>query len=77
MSQNQFDALVSLAFNAGPTSVLPGNEMMRAVNLDLNWVSEQNFSVYNKVTINGEKVVSQGLVNRREAEWEMFSGGGP
>lgn len=74
-TQNQFDALVSLRFNAGQVSVLPGNEMMRAVNAGS--VTESNFTAYRYVHVNGKAVVSQGLLNRREAEWQMFSGGGP
>jgi GH24 family phage-related lysozyme (muramidase) len=75
VSQNQFDALVSLAFNAGPGSVAVNHEMMRAINL--GWVHEENFTQYDKVTVNGEKEVSPGLLRRREEEWQMFSGGGP
>ena len=75
VTQNQFDALVSLRFNAGPVSVLPGNEMMRAVNA--GHVTQSNFTAYRYVHVNGRAVVSQGLLNRREAKYQMFSGGGP
>jgi len=75
VARNQFDALVSLAFNAGPASVLFSNEMMSAANL--GWVHEENFTQYDKITVNGKLQVSQALLRRREEEWAMFSGGGP
>jgi lysozyme len=75
VKQNQFDALVSLAFNAGPRSVLPGNEMMRAVNGGS--VGQANFTAYDKITVGGKLVFSQGLFNRRVAEYQTYSGGGP
>ncbi len=75
VKQNQFDALVSLAFNAGPRSVLPGNEMMRAVNGGN--VGQANFTAYDKITVGRRLVFSQGLFNRRVAEYQMYTGGGP
>jgi len=74
VKQNQFDALVSLAFNAGGKSVLPSNQMMRAVNGGS--VTEANFTAYRYIHVDGKPVVSQGLLNRREAEYQMYSGGG-
>src|SRR4029077_12563104 len=73
VTQNQFDALTSLAFNAGPASVAPGNEMMRAVNA--GDVAEANFTAYRFIHVDGKAVVSQGLLNRRKAEYQMFSEG--
>jgi RHS repeat-associated protein len=73
VKQNQFDALVSLAFNAGGKSVLPSNQMMRAVNAGS--VTESNFTAYRYIHVDGRAVVSQGLLNRREAEYQMYSGG--
>lgn len=73
LSQNQFDALVDLAFNEGPVSVPKGNEMMRAVNA--GHVSESNFTAYRYVKVKGRYGVSQGLLNRREREWVLYSKG--
>lgn len=73
VKQNQFDALVSLAFNAGPVSVKASNQMMRAVNA--GHVSEDNFTAYRFVHANGQPVVSIGLLRRREDEYQMYSGG--
>jgi RHS repeat-associated protein len=73
VKQNQFDALVSLAFNAGPVSVKATNQMMRAVNAGN--VTEENFTAYRFVHVNGQAVVSQGLLRRREDEYLMYSEG--
>jgi GH24 family phage-related lysozyme (muramidase) len=75
VAQNQFDALVSLAFNAGPGSVAVYNQMMRAVNSGS--VTEANFTAYRYSghDKNGSPIVSQGLIRRREDEYGMYSEG--
>jgi hypothetical protein len=40
-------------------------------------VTESNFTAYRYIHVDGKAVVSQGLLNRREAEYQMYSGGGP
>ena len=71
VSQNQFDALVSFAFNAGGPAVRSENQMMRAVNAGN--VTEGNFTAYRYITVEGKKVVSQGLLNRRKSEYLLYS----
>jgi RHS repeat-associated protein len=73
VTQNQFDALVSLAFNAGPGSVQSSHQMMQAVNA--GHVTEENFTAYRFVHENGRAVESQGLLRRREEEHLMYSEG--
>lgn len=68
VTQNQFDALVSLTFNVGIVKTAP----LRLLNAG-GVAKELNFTAYDHVTQNGKKVVSQGLLLRRQAEWKIFS----
>jgi len=74
LPQNEFDALVDLAFNAGAGAVARGNEMMRA--LYSGHVGESNFTVYHYAhDANGKLEAVHGLFARREAEWRLYSEG--
>lgn len=71
LTQNQFNALVSFAFNLGG-GALAGSTLLREINAgDLSNI-EHNFYVYNKVRKNGVLTFSQGLANRREKEAAVF-----
>ena len=65
-SQNQFDALVSFAFNIGSIDQLTENGKR-----DIKTVSEKILA-YNKMEVNGVKKKSPGLARRREAERALF-----
>jgi len=65
LSQNQFDALVSLQFNLGPNVKTQPVTVLNAGGA----VQASDFTAYDHV--NG--VVSPGLLNRRKAEWMIFS----
>lgn len=72
LNQNQFDALVSFAYNVGKAG-MAGSTVVKLINTDLNhpdipyW-----FSVWNKGTIKGKKVVLNGLVARRKRESDLY-----
>jgi len=68
VTQNQFDALVSLRFNAGPFAVTPPVS-------DLNSTGHATMSDFTQHYITMGGVFSQGLANRRAAEWNIFSKG--
>lgn len=73
---NQWIAITSLAFNAGPNGV-KRSRFLKAVNAQ-NWpVAEYEFKDWNKATVieNGVPVkkIVRGLVNRREREWNLFA----
>ncbi|MCD8127696.1 MAG: glycoside hydrolase family protein [Clostridiales bacterium] len=71
LTQNQFDALVSFAFNCGK-SALKSSTLLKKLNSgDYDGAAEQ-FLVWNKITQNGVKVESAGLTRRRKAERELF-----
>jgi len=72
LTQNQFDALVSLAFNIG-AGAFAKSTLVRKLNAgDYKGASAQ-FDVWNKA--GGKKV--QGLVNRRASERKLFDKAGP
>ena len=67
VNQNQFDALVSLAYNIGP-SAFSKSTLVRKLNAgDIRGAAEQ-FDVW--VNAGGKRM--QGLVNRRAKENEVF-----
>lgn len=75
LTLNQWIAITSLAFNAGPNAVKKSTFLKR-VN-EKNWPSAQaNFKDWNKatVTVDGQKVKREvrGLTLRREREWALF-----
>jgi GH24 family phage-related lysozyme (muramidase) len=69
LTQNEFDALVSFTFNAGP-GALGQSQLLRSLNGG-EPIREENFTSWNRVGPN----VSNGLTNRRTSEWLMFTTG--
>ena len=67
LSQNQYDALVSLSYNIGSNAFKNSTLLKKLNSGDYKGAAEQ-FLVWNKV--NSKRV--QGLVNRREAERNLF-----
>lgn len=67
LTQNQYDALVSLSYNIGSGAFKNSTLLKKLNNIDYKGAAEQ-FLVWNRV--NSKKV--QGLVNRREAERNLF-----
>lgn len=74
LTDHQFGALVSFAFNVG-VSAFQGSTLARKLNDgDYNAVPGE-LARWNKVTVNGKKVVLTGLVNRRAAEAGLWAAG--
>lgn len=70
LTQNQYDALVSLSFNIG-TRALKDSTLLRKLN-DKDYLgAAEQFEVWNKV--NGK--TSRGLVKRRAKERDIFTEG--
>ena len=74
ISQNQFDALVSFAYNAGRGAVSGDKQMMTAVNSGK--VTQGNFTTYSNYH-DSQNIAhfSQGMFDRRVREYNFFSGG--
>lgn len=71
VTQAQFDALVSLAYNIG-AGAFGNSTLLRKLNAGDYAGAQQQFLVWNKARIGGVLQVSKGLMNRRVAEAEMF-----
>lgn len=76
VSQHMFDGLVSFAYNVG-VGGMRKSSLIRAINRGVTDKAELRALLlrWTKITQNGRKVTSRGLVNRRNAEAEvMFHG---
>lgn len=72
LTDNQFAALVSFQLNTGG---LGGSTLLEKINERKFEDVPAQFARWNKTTVNGKKVVSQGLVNRRAAEIGLWAKG--
>jgi lysozyme len=70
LNQNQVDALVSLSYNIGKEGFFEST--LRKVINNHQAVFEDYFTRWNKVRINGKLIVSDGLIRRRKAEYQLF-----
>lgn len=70
LTQNQFDALVSLVYNIGAGG-WRSSTLLRYLN-EKRMVYSDLFLRWNKVTISGKKIEIAGLTNRRKLEYQLF-----
>lgn len=70
LNQNQFDALVSLVYNIGIDG-FQNSTLLHFLN-KCNAIYSDLFLRWNKITVNGKKIVSNGLTNRRKLEYQLF-----
>jgi lysozyme len=72
VTQGEYDAMVSLAFNIGG-GAFSQSTLVRLLNAGDREGASAQFDVFNKVTLpSGEKVVAGGLKTRRRTERQMF-----
>ena len=71
LTQNQFDALVSLVYNIGPTNFNTSTLLKKLNAGDYAGAADQ-FLVWNKGRVNGKLQVIDGLTNRRKKERLAF-----
>lgn len=73
LNQNQYNALVSFAYNVG-IGALQNSTLLKKVKINPSDPFIRNeFLKWVYITVNGKKVVSKGLQERRQREWELFS----
>lgn len=71
LTQTEFDALSSFVFNIGKAG-FAGSTALARLNHGDKYGAADAMRWWNKVTINGKKVVSDGLAFRREREVILF-----
>ena len=71
VTQGQFDALVSLAFNIGPRAFLD-SDVLKAVNAGRPLDAANAFDQWRKAEVAGQTYVIDALVRRRTAEKALF-----
>lgn len=71
LSQSQFDALCSFAFNLGINALL-FSTLWKSLQSGVA-VLEKNFTDWCKQHVNGELEVVPGILARRKKEWELFT----
>lgn len=72
LTQNQFDAIISLVYNIG-TAGLAKSGLLKRVNINPNDpLIAGEFAKWRLGTIGGKKMVLPGLVNRRKQEAELY-----
>lgn len=71
INQNQYDSLVSLVYNIGIDG-FKHSSLLKTLNKNAGIYADL-FLRWCKITLpNGKKVTSQGLLNRRKLEYELF-----
>lgn len=71
LNPHQIGALVSLAYNIGAAGFAKST-VLRLTNARDFQGASRAFGMWNKMTLHGKKVVSNGLTRRRAAEAELF-----
>ena len=71
LTEEQRAALVSLTFNIGSAAFL-SSTVLRRLNASNFEGAADAFLMWNKITVQGQKVISTGLKNRRERERTIF-----
>jgi lysozyme len=71
LTQNEFDALVSFAFNIGPKAFLESN-VLALLNSGERLQAAEGMSAWRKGRVDGEVRVVDALVRRRAAEKALF-----
>jgi len=73
LKQHQFDALVCFVFNVGATAWAK-SDTLKILNQGHLHKIPGRLMMWNKITVNGKKVESEGLTNRRLREVALWEG---
>ena len=75
LEQNQFDALVSFTYNIGVNAFRNSTAYKIIKENPRDYRVATAIYMWNKITVNGQKVCSTGLANRRIREINMYNNG--
>ena len=75
LTQNQFDALTSLAYNIGAKNFANSTVVKYINNPNFHSYAYPNLESAWKAWNRSQGAVSNGLINRRQHEWNMYSHG--
>ena len=73
LSQNQYDALVSLAYNIGAKNFADSTVVKYINNPTFHSSVYQNLESAWKAWNRSQGEISNGLINRRQCEWDMYN----
>ena len=71
LSSNQFNSLVSFAFNVG-IGAFAASTLLKVINRKEFYLVTSEMRRWNKGTVNGKRQVLAGLTRRREAEAQLW-----
>lgn len=71
LTQGQFDSLVSFVFNVGDGAFMGSTLLKKLNSRDFDGAAKE-FARWKYITKGGQKIVSNGLVNRRKEEQQLF-----
>ncbi len=74
ITQNEFDAMVILAFNIGQRA-FTNSSVLKMVNNPNVKTTYENLEDAWKAWNKSQGVINSGLINRRQAEWDIYSKG--
>ena len=74
ITQNEFDAMVLLAYNIGQNA-FAGSSVLKLINSPAAITTYPNLEAAWKAWNKSQGVVNRGLINRRQAEWNIYSKG--
>ncbi len=75
LTQNQFDALISLAYNIGTTNFANSTVVKYINNPKFRSSTYPNLESAWKTWNRSQGKISNGLINRRQNEWNMYNNG--
>ena len=72
LNDNQFSALLSFVYNCGLGPLSPGKSLYQSLIKNSPEDVVKSLKLYVRATVNGKRIILNGLVRRREAEASLY-----